>query len=103
MRFFYGWLVILSLSLALPVYAQNQFYRLVNTLIDFIINPLIWLLLILATLIFLWGTVQFIISTGSGNEDGINAGKKHIVWGLVGLFIMLSSWGFIRIIGDFFR
>lgn len=105
MRFFAYLFAIFSavLFLVRPAYAQNAFYTLINKIITLVVNPVIWFLLVAAGLIFLWGVVQFIVSSGSGNEDGIEKGKKHIVWGLAGIFIMLSSKGIIFIIQDFFR
>lgn len=83
--------------------AKNNLYDITNTIIDQLINPLIWFGLVIATLVFLWGVVQFIIANGSGDEEGFNTGKKHLVWGLIGLFIMLSAKGILAVIQKFFE
>ena len=50
----------------------------------------------LAVLVFLWGVFEFIM--GSGDEKARETGKQHIVWGLVGLFIMVSAMGIVNLI-----
>ncbi|MEX1027106.1 MAG: hypothetical protein WD049_03730 [Candidatus Paceibacterota bacterium] len=61
-----------------------------------ILNPIILLLFTLATVLFAWGIVTFIASEEGG--EAREQGKKNIVYGLVGLFIMISVYGIIRII-----
>lgn len=71
-----------------------------NKINQYILNPIIILVFAVAMLIFFWGIVQFINSetTDLKREDG----KKKILWGLVGMFIMVSAYGIIRlIIGTF--
>lgn len=67
-----------------------------NTAADAIINPLIYLAFAVAVLIFIVGIVQFIRSDAA---DGSRSdGKKRIVWGLVGMFIMFSAYGIVKIL-----
>lgn len=61
-----------------------------------IVNPLIWLLLGLALVVFLYGVYEFIM--GAENEEKRRVGAQHIVWGVIGLAIMLSVFGIIRLI-----
>jgi len=62
----------------------------------YILNPLILLLFAVAFLLFIFGIFQFISSetTDAKREDG----KKKILWGLFGMFIMFSAYGLIRLI-----
>lgn len=118
MRFLYFLPAVLLFGLTRPVFALSRYnYNLpcsqqpnfpqwacfTNKIIDLIINPVIWFLIAVASLIFFFGAVRFIIANRAGDEEGILAGKKHIVWGIVGLFIMLSVLGIIDIIIDFFQ
>lgn len=50
----------------------------------------------LAIMFFLFGVFQYILN--SENEDGIARAKKYMMWGLLGLFIMVSAWGIIGLI-----
>jgi len=61
-----------------------------------IFNPLIRLLVALAVVYFLWGVVKFIINID--DESARTEGKRHMVWGIIGIFIMISVWGIINVI-----
>ena len=58
-----------------------------------LINDLIGLLSGIAFLVFIWGLVKFIYNAGS--EEGRREGKNRMVWGIVGLFVLLSIWGIV--------
>jgi len=66
-----------------------------------ILNPLISLLFVLATVVFLWGIIQYVIGS-QGDEKKLQQGKQAMIWGIVGLFIMASAWGIVRLLCDFF-
>jgi hypothetical protein len=69
---------------------------LLNKIIQSIANPAIKLMLAVAVMVFLYGVVEFIL--GADNEEKRNVGKQHIVWGIIGLFIMVSVFGIMRIL-----
>lgn len=64
----------------------------------FLINPLILLIFALAFAYFIWGVIQFI--AGSTNEEKRTTGKSHIMWGLVGMLIMVGVFFIMKIIID---
>ncbi len=59
-----------------------------GTFADLIINPLLILLTTVAFVFFFIGIVRMIIN--SGKEEGRIQGKNHIIWSLVGLFVIFS-------------
>ena len=61
-----------------------------------ILNPLIVLGFAIALLYFFYGVFTFV--PNAGNEKGRELGKRSIVWGLIGMFIMVSVFGIIRVI-----
>ena len=66
-----------------------------------LINPIIVFLFILATLIFVWGIVLYVIgSQGDGNK--LKTARDILLWGLVGMFIMSSAWGIVNLFCNFF-
>jgi len=75
--------------------------NIVNKVTTEIINPLIEVLFGLAIAIFFWGVIEFIWNSGS--EEKKTTGKQHIIWGLVGLFIMAAVAGIIEIIKAFVK
>jgi len=60
-----------------------------------IIAPIILLLFSLSLVVFFWGIVDFI--RGSDNETVRQIGKDHMIWGIIGIFIMVSAWGIILV------
>ena len=63
---------------------------------EFIINPLIGFALVLAFAYFLWGVFEYFLYQDSDTER--ETGRKHIMWGLIGLLIMSGFWGIIQIL-----
>jgi len=61
-----------------------------------IIQPIISLLFVLALAYFLWGIFEFV--RNSSSDEGRKTGIKHMTWGIIGLFVMVSVVGIISII-----
>jgi hypothetical protein len=61
-----------------------------------ILNPLIYLAFAAAFLVFGYGVVEFIRHADS--DEGRETGGRHILWGVVGMFIMASAFGIINLI-----
>ena len=70
--------------------------ELVAKLADAIVNPLIKLMFAVALIVFLWGVFGYI--KGANNADAREIGKSHIIWGFVGMFIMVSVFSIIKIV-----
>ncbi len=69
---------------------------LLNKINALIINPIIILAFVVALLVFFWGIFQFIQSeTADAKRDD---GKKKILYGLLGMLVMFSAYGIIRLI-----
>ena len=71
----------------------DSFLRNVN---NQIVNPLISFLFALAIIYFLYGVFQFI-----GNQDNQEkkiTGRSHMIWGIIGITIMLGVWTILGII-----
>ena len=67
---------------------------------DKILNPIESILIVAGTLLFLWGVVEFI--AGASSEDKRTQGKQHMIWGIVGLSIILGARGIIEVLKNFF-
>ena len=64
-----------------------------------ILQPIVLLLFALATILFLWGVVEFLINRD--NEEERDKGKRHMLWGIVGLVIMFSVNGILWVLINF--
>lgn len=69
---------------------------LLNGIVREIVNPLILLLLGVASVIFVYGILEFIGAFGEG-ESTREKGRNHMIWGIVGLAIMIGVFGILRI------
>lgn len=70
---------------------------LIETFNTAIINPALLLIFAAGTLGFVYGVVEFIWGVEQGN-DLKEDGKRHMLWGLIGMFIMVSAWAIIKLI-----
>lgn len=71
----------------------SEFNLFIERVQDAILNPIITLLALGAFLLFVWGVVIFIGS--AGDEEKRSIGKRHMVWGIVGLVILFGAWGVV--------
>ena len=71
----------------------DSFVSNVNRLI---INPLIILLFGLAVVYFLYGIFEFI--SNQENEEKKTTGKNHMIWGIIGIVIMMGVFTILNII-----
>jgi Type IV secretion system pilin len=68
------------------------------TTIGNIISALIPIAVALGILFFVWGLVQFIMA--SGDESAKDEGKRKMIWGVVALFVIVSVWGLVALLGQ---
>ncbi len=64
-----------------------------------IINPLLALIFGAGLIVFIWGLVQYLYALNVKGEQDQDA-KKHMLWGIVGMFIMVAVFTIIRIIAN---
>jgi hypothetical protein len=50
-----------------------------------------------AVVVIVWGAFQMIYS-----EDKRTSGRQTVIWGIIGLFVMISIWGFVNILDNTF-
>lgn len=74
-------------------YIFSQSMGLINTY-------LIPLLIGVAALMFLWGVYEFI--TSAGDEEKRKTGKNHIIYGLIGLVVMIAFWALVGALRTYF-
>ena len=60
-----------------------------------IIYPLMTLITAIALILFLWGVFQYVSNAGS--EDGRVQGKRHMLFGIIGLFIIVTALAILEI------
>lgn len=45
---------------------------------------------------FIWGVVKYFFINGD-SETSREEGKKFVLWGILGMVVLLSVWGFVNI------
>ena len=65
-----------------------------------ILNIVIPILMVIATIVFIWGIISYILSAGS--DERKKEAKNLIIWGLIGLFVIGAMWGLVTVIASTF-
>jgi len=84
-------------SVGANITQPDTFSDLVDILLG-IIELLIPVLIALALVTFFWGLVKFVGS--AGNEEAVRTGKALMIWGIIGLFVMVSIWGILGFLSE---
>ncbi|OHA59892.1 MAG: hypothetical protein A2589_02525 [Candidatus Vogelbacteria bacterium RIFOXYD1_FULL_46_19] len=71
-------------------------FPLLDNINTYIVNPIIGLLFGLALLYFMYGVAVFIVN--GDNDVKRREGASHMLWGVIGLFVMVSVFGIMKII-----
>lgn len=77
-------------------FAELSFVGKLGRINQIILNPLIVLMFSLALVVFIAGILQMIANSES--EEARETGKRNIVYGIIGMVIMISVYGIIRFI-----
>lgn len=95
---------LLKLSLSTSVFltpvltfaASDGIFKFVS-MIKALIEALIPIVIGLAVLAFLWGVLQYVIAK---DEDKQEEARGIMLYGIIALFVMVSVWGLVNILGD---
>ncbi len=92
------WAAVLAL---VPLAAgAKSVYEIIDVVIAEILDPLTTLFFVAATVLFLYGVIEYV--AGAANEEARTTGRRHMIWGLSGLLIMLATKVIIKIFENFF-
>lgn len=80
-------------------YAPNQGIGGLFSFAGSILNRVVPLLIAVAVVFFIYEVLMYTIA---GDEEKKKAAKTHIIWGIVGIFIMVSVWGLVAILQSTF-
>lgn len=71
---------------------QPDMFDIILYLTNFSIVALIGI----ATLVFMYGVVVYVIA--KGDEKQLSSGKTYMLYGIIGLTVMVAVWGFVNLI-----
>jgi len=93
---------IAGLALAVPgiAFAQTTSGSLIGIVnqIGAILDLLVPIVITLALIYFIYGVAKYIMS--SGDEEGQKAARGIMIWGIIGLFVIVSIWGIVGLIAS---
>lgn len=75
---------------------QQGVEKFTQKITDIFLTPILILLVSLSVIYFVWGLVVFI--RDAGEDAKREEARSHMVWGILGLFIIFSVWGIMSII-----
>ena len=78
---------------------NDEAAKLIFNIKEYILNPIIGFMFAVAVVMFIYGIVEYIWS--ADNEEKVEVGKKHMIWGIVGIFVMLGVYGILNILSGF--
>jgi hypothetical protein len=75
--------------------------QLLQNFVTYLVNPAILIVFTAGFFFFTWGLVQFLVAINKGGEH--EEGKQHMLWGIVGMFIMASVYGILGLLDNTFN
>jgi len=64
-----------------------------------LLNFVVPILISLAVIYFIWGVATYVIT---GDEEAKKAGRDRIIFGIIGLLVIVTVWGLVRIVANTF-
>ena len=64
-----------------------------------LMNAVVPVLIALGVLYFVWGVVQYVIAS---DEEAKGAGKNRIIYGIIGLVVIIGLWGLVSVLRNTF-
>lgn len=60
-----------------------------------ILFPLMMLMMAVAFFMFLWGAYEYVL--GAADETSRTTGRSHMLWGIIGLLVMVSAYAILSL------
>jgi len=77
---------------------MNSLSPYIEKIFELLVQPFVQLLFFIAFIIFAWGILMMIAN--AGNEQKRSEGKQHMMWGIVGMLVMITAYGILALLGN---
>ncbi len=64
-----------------------------------ILNALLPVLIALGIVYFVWGVISYVVGN---DEEAKKKGRDRIIYGIIGLAVIIGVWGLVKILGNTF-
>jgi len=102
-KIIYTYSLLSASLLAIPVFAAppKDFRALIqDVFLAGILKPIVPVLIGLAVVVFIYGVLTVMFSEGGEKKE---SGKLYMMWGIIGIFVMVSVWGLVALLGNTFE
>ncbi len=83
------------------VYAQSTSVdNLITKFGTYIVDPILLVIFATGFFMFMWGLFQFMVNVSRGEDT--SSGKQHMIYGTLGMLIMVSVYGIIAFLDNTF-
>ncbi len=65
-----------------------------------LLNTIMPIIIALGVVYFIWGVVEYVVG---GDEEAKKKGREKIIYGLIGLVVIVSIWGLVSILKNTFN
>jgi hypothetical protein len=79
--------------------ANAQTFQGIAKNITGVLDSIIPILVLIATIVFIWGIILYVIA--GGDENKLQQARNYIIWGIIGLFVIISVWGLVLLLIKF--
>ena len=80
--------------------AFDQATAFVARLMEVFLTPLILLLTAVALMVFIYGAFSYVLN--ADNEQARDDGRRHMLYGVIGLFVMMTAYAILWVFANTF-
>jgi predicted membrane channel-forming protein YqfA (hemolysin III family) len=77
---------------------QGTLFSVLCTVGNFL-NAVVPVLVMLGVVYFVWGVISYVIAS---DEEAKTTGRNRMIWGIIGLAVIIGMWGLVNILGKTF-
>ncbi len=99
LRKIFPWMPVLAAATPLIAYALDPVYGVLSKVRSWVV-ALIPIVTSIVVIVFLWGIVKYI--TAAGDMEKEKDARGHIIYGLIGISVMIGIWGIMNFIFNVF-
>lgn len=90
---------VIFAGLPMLAFAAADAFSILTTIAN-ILNYIVPILITVAVIHFIWGVIQY---TVTADEEAKKKAKNMIIYGIIGLFVIVSFWGLVGIVRKTFN
>lgn len=94
-----GFAPLVAFAASTPCLANSADVSNIICKVGAILNSVIPILILLGVVYFVWGVITYVIGS---DEEAKKAGRNRIIFGIIGLAVIVAMWGLVNILVNTF-